>query len=232
MEKGSGKTGDLFILDSQGRVIHKVALPQAFGSPDWNGGLAAPTLADIDGDTDLEIVLNTAHSGFVAYDLPGTAGAVVSWGTGRGNMQRTGAVGSPAVLSDPVIHIRANGQETDSVVVSPDEPVVITVQLDSSDYAGRTAELWMLASTPFDWYSFVTPNGWRSGVGMYEKTTLHTFGPVELLRTPLPEGLYHFYFGVDLELLSLMYAVVSIAVLTPVSDLMSRYVPYLTGSKK
>jgi uncharacterized repeat protein (TIGR01451 family) len=39
----------------------------------------------------LEIVLNTAHSGFVAYDMPDTAGARVLWGTGRGNYQRTGS---------------------------------------------------------------------------------------------------------------------------------------------
>ena len=37
-------------------------------------------------------MLNTAHSGFVAYDLPGTADAQVLWGTGRGNYQRTGAI--------------------------------------------------------------------------------------------------------------------------------------------
>jgi hypothetical protein len=52
-----------------------VDLPAAYGSPVWNGVLAAPTLADIDGDPDLEVVLNTAHSGFAAYDLPGTANA-------------------------------------------------------------------------------------------------------------------------------------------------------------
>jgi hypothetical protein len=52
--------------------------------------LAAPTLADIDGDADLEIVLNTSHSGFVAYDLPGTANALILWGTGRGSYLRAG----------------------------------------------------------------------------------------------------------------------------------------------
>jgi len=52
--------------------------------------MAAPTLANIDADADLEVVLNTAHSGFVAYDLPGTENARVLWGTGRGNYQRTG----------------------------------------------------------------------------------------------------------------------------------------------
>jgi uncharacterized repeat protein (TIGR01451 family) len=92
VQKGSNQTGKLHILDYQGNVLHEVSLPAAYGSPDWNGALAAPTLANIDGDPDMEVVLNTAHSGFVAYDLPGTANARVLWGTGRGNYQRTGSV--------------------------------------------------------------------------------------------------------------------------------------------
>jgi len=91
VEKGSYQTGKLHILDYQGNPIHEISMPVAFGSPDWNGVLAAPTLANIDGDADLEVVLNTAHSGFLAYDLPGTANARVLWGTGRGNYQRTGS---------------------------------------------------------------------------------------------------------------------------------------------
>lgn len=87
-QKGSNKTGKLHILDYLGNVLQEVALPAAFGSPNWNGALAAPTLADIDGDPDLEAVLNTAHSGLVAYDLPGTAGARLLWPTGRANYQR------------------------------------------------------------------------------------------------------------------------------------------------
>jgi uncharacterized repeat protein (TIGR01451 family) len=72
--------------------LQEVDLPDAVGDWDWNGALAAPTLANIDGDADLEVVLNTAHSGLVAYDLPGTAGAHILWGTGRGNYQRTGSL--------------------------------------------------------------------------------------------------------------------------------------------
>jgi uncharacterized repeat protein (TIGR01451 family) len=92
VQKGSNRTGKLHILDYLGNPIHELDLPPAYGSPDWNGALAAPTLADIDGDPDLELVLNTAHAGFVAYDLPGTADARVLWGTGRGGYQRTGAL--------------------------------------------------------------------------------------------------------------------------------------------
>ena len=89
VEKGSGATGKLHILDHQGIPLHEVDLPAAY-SGDWNGALAAPTLAEIDGDPDLEVVLNTTHSGIVAYDLPGTAGARILWGTGRGNYWRDG----------------------------------------------------------------------------------------------------------------------------------------------
>jgi hypothetical protein len=90
VEKGSQLTGSLYMLDFRGNVIHEANLPDAFGSSDWNGGLAAPTLADIDGDSDLEIVLNTAHSGVVAYDLPGTSNARILWATGRGSFLRNG----------------------------------------------------------------------------------------------------------------------------------------------
>ena len=69
---------------------HQVALPTAVGSPDWNGALACPTLANIDADDDLELIVQTAHSGVVAYDFPGTADARVQWGTGRGSFLRNG----------------------------------------------------------------------------------------------------------------------------------------------
>ena len=91
-QKGSNHTGKLHILDYQGNLLHEVNLPAAVGSWDWNGALAAPTLANIDDDPDLEVVLNTAHSGLVAYELPGTANARILWGTGRGNYQRTGSL--------------------------------------------------------------------------------------------------------------------------------------------
>jgi hypothetical protein len=95
VQKGTGRTGKLHILDYHGSVIHEVDLPLAFDSSDWNGGLAAPTLANIDGDADLEVVINTAHSGVVAYDLPGTANANILWQTGRGSYFRNGATDVP-----------------------------------------------------------------------------------------------------------------------------------------
>ncbi len=94
VQKGTYSTGKLHILDYLGNPLREVDLPPAYGSPNWNGALAAPTLANIDADADLEVVLNTAHSGFIAYDLPGTANARILWGTGRGNYLRNGYPGT------------------------------------------------------------------------------------------------------------------------------------------
>jgi hypothetical protein len=57
----------------------------------WNGALPAPTLANVDADPDLELIVNSAYAGVVVYDLPGSAGAAVQWGTGRGSFRRDAA---------------------------------------------------------------------------------------------------------------------------------------------
>lgn len=103
-QKGSNQTGKLYIVDCNGDEVFAVDLPAAYGSPDWNGALPAPTLADIDQDPDLEVVINTAHSGFAAYDLPDTAQARILWGTGRGNYHRNGT----PVATDSSVPVPAN----------------------------------------------------------------------------------------------------------------------------
>jgi hypothetical protein len=100
--KGSYQTGKLHILDAAGNPLQTVDLPPASGSPDWNGSLAAPTLANIDSDADLEAVLLTAHSGLVAYDLPGTANANIIWGTGRGGYLRDGRLQRGSLLASSI----------------------------------------------------------------------------------------------------------------------------------
>jgi hypothetical protein len=81
---GAVRLGKLHILDYQGNVLHELDLPRPRSSNVyWNGALAAPTIANIDNDQDLELVINTTAAGIVAYDLPGTAGAKVLWRTGR-----------------------------------------------------------------------------------------------------------------------------------------------------
>jgi hypothetical protein len=86
VQKGTYQTGKLHVVDYQGVLVYDLELPFAHGNPSWNGVLAAPTLANINGDPDLEVVLNTAHSGVVAYTLPGSDKARILWGKGAATM--------------------------------------------------------------------------------------------------------------------------------------------------
>lgn len=101
-QKGSNAGGQLLMLRWDGVLLHAIDLPRASGQT-WDGALAAPTLANIDADADWEVVIGTAHTGLVAYDLPGTANARVLWGTGRGNYQRTGVAPNSARVYLPLI---------------------------------------------------------------------------------------------------------------------------------
>ncbi|MCP4538687.1 MAG: hypothetical protein GY832_16250 [Chloroflexi bacterium] len=122
----SNQTGKLHVLDHQGNVLHEIDLPPALNG-DWNGALAAPTLANIDADADQEIVLNTAHSGFVAYDLPGTENARILWGTGRGNYQRTGSILQGTLNSRASVRSTTSGTGTLALTT-----LAYTIQLENS----------------------------------------------------------------------------------------------------
>jgi len=98
-EKGSNAAGTLLVVAGDGTVLHTAEIPIGPGSPAWGGALAAPTLGDIDGDPDLEVVLQTATAGVVAFDLPGTAGARLEWRTGRGSSLRAGTP-DPGLFAD------------------------------------------------------------------------------------------------------------------------------------
>jgi len=94
--------GTLLILDYQGNLLYTVNLPvpqecNGTGGTSgfdctWAGGLAAPTIGNIDDTDDKEIVLVTTHAGIVAYTVPDSGNARILWGTGRGNQQRTGRI--------------------------------------------------------------------------------------------------------------------------------------------
>lgn len=95
---GGRRVGKLVVADWQGNLVQQIALPapRSTGADAWNGVLGAPTLANIDADADLELVMGTVGAGLVAYDLPGSAGARILWGTGRGSFLRTGAPPAPS----------------------------------------------------------------------------------------------------------------------------------------
>ncbi len=126
-QTGSNQMGKLHILDMGGNLLQEVEVPAA---DDWNGILAAPTLADIDSDPDLEVVVGTAHSGLCAYDLPGTANARILWGTGRGNYQRSGSI-----LTGPMGSLSQSSKTANKPTAAVGETFSYTISLVGSGSA-------------------------------------------------------------------------------------------------
>lgn len=82
----------LIVLNANGVELHRVEL---FG----RGSMAAPTLADVDGDGQPELVISLKDTlgggdgGVQIWDLPGARLNCVLWGTGRGGWLRQGRPG-------------------------------------------------------------------------------------------------------------------------------------------
>ncbi len=97
------RLGKLHILDCRGNVVHEQPLPAPkSASRHDNGALPAPTIANIDNDADYELVINTINSGFIAYDLPGSAGAKIQWRSGR---NRGGTLAGGTALVTPILQL-------------------------------------------------------------------------------------------------------------------------------
>ncbi len=169
-QKGSNQTGKLYILNANGNLLQQVTLPLAYkNSEDWNGVMAAPTLANIDSDADLEIVLNSAHSGVLAYDLPGSSHARILWGTGRGSYLRNGALptgdlnSSHILVNDPspaagdtvrfTIFLKATGIPLPDVALTDTLPSALTFAGNLNASAGTPQE----AAGIITWHGEVNP---------------------------------------------------------------------------
>jgi hypothetical protein len=80
--------GDLVILDAGGNELHRVALG-------GRGAMPVPTIADVDGDGDLDIVVSLKDAedkvrSVVIYEVAGSSDNCLAWPTGRGNDRRDG----------------------------------------------------------------------------------------------------------------------------------------------
>lgn len=85
-ETTAGK-GALIVLNRLGAKLAQVPLP-------GRGAMAAPTVADLYRNGELEVIVNlkdnTPAGGILIYDLPGSGTNLVLWPTGRGNFLRNG----------------------------------------------------------------------------------------------------------------------------------------------
>ena len=85
--RGSGR---LVVLSASGKRLHEVRLRHRRQDGNGVGVAAAPSIADLDGDGRLEIVVATMDHGVDVYRVPRSAPNRLPWPTGRGGLRRTG----------------------------------------------------------------------------------------------------------------------------------------------
>jgi hypothetical protein len=84
--------GALFVIDAGGHELHRIALPR-------RGAMPVPTMADVDGDGKVEIVVSLKDASdrvesVLVYTVASSSNAGLLWPTGRGNLSRNGWVKS------------------------------------------------------------------------------------------------------------------------------------------
>jgi len=82
--------GYLVILNRDGQLLHDIEFPVQGTNGNGKGAPAAPTVMDLDGDGDLEIVAQTFGAGAFVFSVPDSAENQLIWPTGRGNYLRDG----------------------------------------------------------------------------------------------------------------------------------------------
>jgi len=86
----SNNAGRLVILSNTGTELYDIPLPGQGSDGNGIGVPAAPSVADLDGDGTLEIVLLTFDHGVDVFNVPGSGTQCLPWPTGRGNLLRNG----------------------------------------------------------------------------------------------------------------------------------------------
>ncbi len=82
--------GRLIILDTQGKLLYDIQVPEQGDDDNGIGLPAAPGIGDLDGDGDLEIAIQSFDHGLDIYTVPGSGIRCLPWPTGRGNLLRNG----------------------------------------------------------------------------------------------------------------------------------------------
>jgi outer membrane protein assembly factor BamB len=87
----AANAGRLVVLENTGQLLFDVPLPNQGMDGNGIGVPAAPSIGDLDGDGQLEIVVQSFDHGIDIFTVPGSGKACTPWPTGRGSLLRAGS---------------------------------------------------------------------------------------------------------------------------------------------
>jgi hypothetical protein len=82
--------GHIVVLANTGKLLFDVVLPNQGMNGNGIGIPSAPTIADLDGDGQLDILVQTFEHGIDVFTVPGSGKACTPWPNSRGNLLRNG----------------------------------------------------------------------------------------------------------------------------------------------
>lgn len=142
-------------------------------------------------------IARTSNSGYDDVSvLPNT---MYTYWIAASNAKGTGALSSADsgyALEGP--YIRAN--ESDEAIISSDDRLSVTVELNPGQYQGVEVDWWVVARAGSSWYCMDSAAGWTQEFAWRPRYQgpLFNLPPTEVLNmTGLPAGSYTFYFAVD-----------------------------------
>jgi hypothetical protein len=173
--------------------IYSTNEPACFGGPGDIG-----YYCDTEGGSSGSPVLGYADNLVVALhhcaNCPNRGVPIPSIISDLGSALPNNAIGGSA---DPVPDIKANGSDG-PISVASGANVSLVVTLNAGAAAGTNGDWWVLCDSPFGWYYDDLVSGWQPGTSVTYQGPLSDLPPYEVLNSPLPDGAYTCYFGVDM----------------------------------
>ena len=108
-------------------------------------------------------------------------------------------------LNPIVPDIKANGSDG-PLIINSNDTLSITIELTSGGSTGNNADWWLVAATPFGLFHYRPVDGsWGPDLTYSHQGPLFNLGEFEVLNIPaLPAGSYTIYFGVDMDMNSIL----------------------------
>jgi hypothetical protein len=102
----------------------------------------------------------------------------------------------PDYTVPPSLTITTNGSHQLSITAGTQIPIKISSKIAPSS-VNQKADWWVVADTPFGWYSYVNNAGWQTGINPFKQDVISDFSMNVLNNVTLPAGNYNFYFALD-----------------------------------